>query len=627
MASETMPIDVRIKLSAMMFLQFMMFAVFWVVFAGYMSGTLGFTIKQVTWVMGAMAWGCLISPIIGMIADRHFSSQKVLVVLNVLGGILLIVAAFQTSVTMMFVVLVFQQLCYMPTWGLTNSIAMTHSPAEKFPQIRVFGSIGWVAAGIFSIAAGFLFKFDTFDKTNLPLLFGAGISFVAAALALVLPNTPPPAKGQPASVIDALGLKASYLMKQFDFAAFIVIATLVMVPFMIYFNLNSMFLQDMGFKYITFTMNLGQVCEIFFMLLITLALARMGVKWAMTVGLITMVVRYASYWVGSANDITAMYYVGIIVHGIIFGFFFVGGQIYVDKKAPSNIRAQAQGFLFLISFGIGTLLSMEINGRLIDAYTSKGLEAKAVAKDVTVSPDMLTIKGAKLTDLKVYNRALNDFEVAMLAADEKKAKYIQQDAKGAGKTINTKTGIVDSGQISAGAKFTFDVKLVLPKNDPETKDDDKLAGTVFEAGDLKIAVKDSILYFQAGENKFDALRVGLPHNNKKEDKDRTVRIADLFDGKQFKLYTGGAVFEMRNWKPIWLITTVFSVVLLVAFVVFFNPGKLDGDEPEAPAEEVPEAPPEAPPADEPAAEEPPAEAADQAEEAAAADEAQGDDAE
>ena len=182
------------------------------------------TVGQVTTVMGTMAFGCMLSPIIGMIADRHFASQKVLAVLNVLGAVFLALAAFQTSPTMMFVFLLIYQLCYMPTWGLTASIAMTHSPSEQFPQVRAFGSFGWVAAAIFSIVATYVLKIDGFDATNMPLLCGAGVSAVAAVLALTLPHTPPPAKGEPASVVDALGLKAASLMKQFDFAAFIVIS-------------------------------------------------------------------------------------------------------------------------------------------------------------------------------------------------------------------------------------------------------------------------------------------------------------------------------------------------------------------------------------------------------------------
>ena len=621
MASETMSMNMRIKLSAMMFFQFMLFAAFWVPLSGYLSDTLGFTVSKVTLIMGTMAWGCMLSPIIGMIADRHFASQKVLAVLNILGAVFLALAAFQTNPTLMFVLLLMYQLCYMPTWGLTASIAMTHSPSEKFPQIRAFGSFGWVSAAIFSLIAAYLFGVEGFDKSNLPMLCGAGVSVAAALLALTLPQTPPPAKGEPASVVDALGLKAVSLLKQVDFAAFIIISTLIMIPFMLYFNLNSMFLNDMGFEFITLTMSLGQFAEIFFMLLIPLALTKMGVKWAMTIGLAMMVVRYASFWMGSAIDSTALYYVAIIIHGVIFGFFFIGGQIYVDKKAPVKIRAQAQGFLFLVTFGIGTLLSMQVNDALIAANTDTSVATpKAfVLPDGSTISTSTTIKGAKLTEVKVFDRVLNNNEFAFLAASGKKAENIKAEAAEGENKVEIDKGLVkDPAATSVAKTFTFDTKLTLPKDDKKDKTDDKLTGSIFTIGTgenaITLAVKDNLLTYKAGTAEIVALRVKLPRDEKEE---KSIRLSGTFDGKEIKLYVNGDVFAMRDWGPIWKITTFASLGLLVLFVVGFHyhGGKGEEDGKDDPAEE------EAPAADEAPAEE----SAD--EEAPAADEAQGDDAE
>ena len=629
MASETMSMDMRIKLSAMMFLQFMLFAAFWVPLGGYLSGTLGFTVSKITWIMTTMAFGCMLSPIIGMIADRHFASQKVLAVLNILGAVFLVLSAFQSDPTLMFVFLLIFQLCYMPTWGLTASIAMTHSPAEQFPQVRAFGSFGWVAAAIFSLIASYIFSVEGFDKTNLPMLCGAGVSLAGAILAMTLPHTPPPAKGEPASVVDALGLKAASLMKQFDFAAFILISTLVMIPFMLYFNLNSMFLNDKGFEFITLTMSLGQFAEIFFMLLITLVLAKMGVKWAMTIGLATMVVRYASFWMGSAIDSTALYYVAIIIHGVIFGFFFVGGQIYVDKKAPAKIRAQAQGFLFLITFGMGTLLSMVVNDALIAAHTDTGVAAPkafALPAGSTLST-ATTIKDAKLADVKVFDRVLNDNEFAFLAASGKKAENIKAEAAEGKNKVELDKGLVQDPAATAVTKaFTFDTKLILPKDDPKSDADDKLSGTIFTvgAGDqaVTLAVKDNLLTYKVGTAEIAALRVKLPRDEKEE---KDIHLSGTFDGKEIKLYVNGGVFEMRDWGPIWKITTFASLGLLVLFVLCFHYHGGKGEE-DAPAEEPA---PKVPVAEEPT-DEAPAPAADDSSDdaaaaAAAADEAQGGD--
>lgn len=371
---EKMSMNVRIKLSVMMFLQFMLFAVWWVPLAAYLD-SIGITEKK--HIFNTMAFGCMAAPIIGMFADRHFASQKILAILNIATGVLLFAASKQTDPTILFIVLLAAMLCYMPTWALTSSIAMSNSPAEKFPQIRVFGSIGWVAAALFSIVALEVLKpmgiisIESFDDTKLPLICGAVCSVIAAVVNLTLPNTPPPAKEQKASVIDALGLKALSLMKDANFALFIILSTLVMTPFMIWFNYGSQFLKYEGFKYLTATMNVGQFAEMFFMLLIPLALARMGIKWALITGLVAQLVRYVAFWCGGLYDMQWLYFIAILVHGIIFGFFIVGGQIYVDKKATAEIRSQAQGLLFLITFGIGCLLANYINDSLIIHYTSE----------------------------------------------------------------------------------------------------------------------------------------------------------------------------------------------------------------------------------------------------------------
>ena len=373
---EKMSTKVRIQLSVMMFLQFMLFAIWWVPLAAFL-GNIGIEGNFKSLILSTMAFGCLTSPIIGMIADRHFASQKVLATLNIICAVFLFLASMQTSPMILFVLLLIAMLCYMPTWGLTSAIAMSNSPAEKFPQIRVFGSIGWVAAGLFSIVALKvlvplkLINITEFDGTKLPMLCGAVCCLIAAAVNFTLPNTPPPAKGQKASVIDALGLRAMTLMKDANFAIFIIISTLVMIPFTIYWSYCSVFLQDKGFEFITITMGWGQFAEMFFMLLIPLALARMGIKWALVAGLVALVVRYIAFWCGGLFDMQMLYFVAILVHGVIFGFFFVGGQIYVDKKAPPEIRAQAQGFMFLITFGIGMVLGNFINGALITKYSTE----------------------------------------------------------------------------------------------------------------------------------------------------------------------------------------------------------------------------------------------------------------
>ena len=362
--------SIRIRLSIMMFLQYMMFAVWWVPMAAYLKNA-GIEGSYKAWILSVMPLGCLVAPILCMIADRHFASQKVLTILNFGCALLFFLGARQTNPAMLFVILLLGMFCYMPTWSLTNAIAMANFPSEKFPQIRVFGSIGWVAAAVFSlIAATSLFGNKVIDGTAIPLYCGAGL--VAALLNLTLPNTPPPAKGKPASVVDALGLRAFGLIKDFNFALFIFISLLVMIPFTLYFSLGSQFFSSQGFTHVTATMNLGQLVEIFLMLLVPLALSRFGAKWTMVIGLGALAIRYFALWAGVAAGQIFLYYIAILVHGIIFGFFFVGGQVYVDKKAPPEMRAQAQGLIVLISYGVGMLIGTFVNVELIDRYTTDG---------------------------------------------------------------------------------------------------------------------------------------------------------------------------------------------------------------------------------------------------------------
>jgi len=369
MENSGMSLGVRIRLSLMMFLQFMMFAVWWVPLAAYL-GKMGVEGTQRALILSSMAIGCLVSPIIGMIADRHFNSEKVLFVVNLICAGLLFAAARIQCPTTLFWILLVAMFCYMPTWGLTSAIAMANSPAEQFPQIRVFGSIGWVASGIFSLVAMKLMDVKEFDVTALPLYFGAATSLLGAFVALALPSTPPAAKGRPASIMDSLGLRSLTLMKDFNFAIFIIVSLLVMIPFGIYWSYFSMYLDSMGYKLLTFTQNLGQAAEMVFMLLVTLALKKMGVKKAMLTGLVCLLVRYVSFYVsGMSPGFAWLVYIGILVHGVIYGFFFVGGQIYINRIAPREMQAQAQGFIFLVTFGVGLLIANFANEALIGYYT------------------------------------------------------------------------------------------------------------------------------------------------------------------------------------------------------------------------------------------------------------------
>jgi nucleoside transporter len=354
----------------MMFFQYLMYAVWWVPLAAYLTN-IEVTSVQKSLILSSMAIGCLASPFFGMIADRYLAGQKLLFLLNILNSVFLLLAAQTCNPTILFVLLMFTMLFYMPTWGLTSAIAMSHSPSEEFPKIRVFGSIGWVASGLFSVVVVNVFKLD-FDGTSLPFYFGAVTGIVAAVFNLFLPNTPPAGKGKKVSLIDAFGLGTLKLMKDRNFAIFILLSFLSMIPFAMYFSYFSEFLLNQNIKYITVTMNWGVLAEMGFLLMIPLAIKKIGIRKVMIIGLIAMVVRYFSFYAGGIADQQWSYYVGILVHGLIFGCFYVGGQIYIDKKAPEDLKSQAQGFIFLITFGVGLLTGNIISGTVIHYFSNIG---------------------------------------------------------------------------------------------------------------------------------------------------------------------------------------------------------------------------------------------------------------
>jgi nucleoside transporter len=279
----------------------------------------------------------------------------------------------------------------MPSWSLTSSIAMVHLPSEQFPKVRVFGSVGWVASGLFSVIFVHFLNIG-FDGTNLPFYCGAAVSLLAAFFNLSLPNTPPLAKGKKVSLIEAFGLGTLVLMKDRNFAMFILFSFLSLLPFAMYYSYFSEFLLNINTKYISVTMNWGVLAEMGFLLLVPPAIKKFGLRKVMIFGLVALVVRYLAFYAGGVTDQSWMYYIGILIHGLIFGFFYIGGQIYIDKKAPGELKAQAQGFIFLVTFGVGLLIGNLICGQIIDHYkTPQGYNWDAIWGITTVGSVALLV--------------------------------------------------------------------------------------------------------------------------------------------------------------------------------------------------------------------------------------------
>jgi len=352
----------------MLFFQYMLVSVWWVPYAPYLTNA-GLSDSMQALPLCAMAIGFMASSITGAFADRYFSSQKVLAFCNFSVSILLFTAGFVDNVNLTVVLVFVIMLLYMPTWALTGSIVLKHVPQEQFPRVRLFGTLGWVTSALFSIIFVKFFNITPFDGTSLTFLCGSGVAFVAGCFDLTLPDTPPNRTKERFSIINILGFKAFVLFKDRNFLVFFLCTFTSVLGYALYYTYIGKFLQDRHFEFITATANLGQAGELFFLFITTYILAKLGFKRAMVIGLGAMVVRYAAFWYGSVIDAYEFYIFGVLLHGVIFGLFFVSGQIYTDKKAPAHLRAQAQGLMAFLIWGVALLAGNYLCNRLIVSNT------------------------------------------------------------------------------------------------------------------------------------------------------------------------------------------------------------------------------------------------------------------
>lgn len=362
-----MTVGIRIKLSLMMFLEFFIWGAWFVTMGTYLFKNLSATGTQNAAAYATQAFGAIIAPfIIGLIADKYFSAQKILGVLHLIGAGLLYYVTTTPTFDGFYPGILAYMIIYMPTLALVNSVSFKQmlNPSKEFPWIRVWGTIGWIVAGFI---IGWL-QWEQKGSLALTFKMAAIASAFLGLLSFSLPDTPPAKKGQKTSLGDIIGLDSIGLLKNRSYLVFFIASVAICIPLAFYYNFTNPFLNEVGVKSAAGIQAFGQVSELAFMVLMPLFFVRLGVKRMLAMGMIAWALRYVCFAYGDAGPNYWMLIAGIVIHGVCYDFFFVTGQIYTDNLAGDRFKSAAQGFITLATYGVGMLIGFYLSGPIVDSH-------------------------------------------------------------------------------------------------------------------------------------------------------------------------------------------------------------------------------------------------------------------
>ena len=364
---------IRVQLSVMMFLEFFIWGGWFVTLGTFMGQNLNATAGEIGAAFSTQSWGAIIAPfIIGLIADRYFNAERILAVLHLIGAFLMYQMAYSEDFTEFYPYVLGYMIAFMPTLALVNSVSFRQlkDPAKEFSFIRVFGTIGWIIAGL---VISYVFFWDTTEALAAgalknTFLMTAIASAVLGIFSFTLPKTPPVvAKGEKVGLRDILGLDALSLLKDRNFLVFFASSIMICIPLAFYYQNLSPFLTEIGMEGSTAKAAIGQVSEVLFMLLLPLFFKKFGVKYTLLLGMAAWAIRYLLFAYGNADELVFMLFIGIALHGVCYDFFFVSGQIYTDSKAGEKFKSSAQGLITLATYGVGMLIGFYVAGKVTDS--------------------------------------------------------------------------------------------------------------------------------------------------------------------------------------------------------------------------------------------------------------------
>lgn len=365
---------IRIKLSIMMFLEFFIWGAWFVTLGTFLASNLNASGAETASVFSTQSWGAIIAPfIIGLIADRYFNAEKILGILHLAGAFLMYQMYVSNDVGVFYTYVLSYMILYMPTLALVNSVSFNQmkDPENEFANIRVWGTIGWIVAGL---SISYLFHWDSTEGISQGLLKNtfllAGIAaFVLGLFSFSLPKTPPKvASTEKIKIGDILGLDALKLLKDKNFAIFFISSILICIPLAFYYQNAHSFLTHAGLENPTGKMAIGQISETLFLLLLPVFFVRFGFKKTILLGMLAWAIRYVLFAFGDGQELSFMLIIGIALHGICYDFFFVAGQIYTNSKAGEKYKSAAQGLITLATYGIGMLVGFIVAGYITDNY-------------------------------------------------------------------------------------------------------------------------------------------------------------------------------------------------------------------------------------------------------------------